>query len=210
MARTPKETEKKDGRSAAKASGRDGKDRAAAPGGGREPSPGEPSPAKRGPRVPFPRKNQMPTEAEFLARLPASTGKRFDGVRSFLKKQKGVSEDLFFYGPKTGWAFRYLRGTHSLATIMLHEDRLIGIVSLDADVLGAVDFDSLSEVAARARKLAHGSPSLLWLDLPLDGAGAGDFKALLKAKLKALSAAEQAPPTPPPPPRSKGRGPAAA
>jgi hypothetical protein len=161
------------------------------------------SAAKRGPKVPFPRKNQMPTEAEFLARLPAATGKRFDGVRSFLKKQKGVTEDLFFYGPKTGWAYRYLRGNHSLATIMIHDERLVGIVSLDTEAMATVDFDSLSEVGARARKLAHGSPALLWLDLPLDGTGAADFKTLLKAKLKAQPAAA-APPSPPAP---RGRGP---
>ena len=36
--------------------------------------------------------------------------------------------------------------------------------------------------AARAR-VAHGTPALLWVDVPLDGTGATDFKALLKAKL---------------------------
>ena len=30
-------------------------------------------------------------------------------VRAFLKKQRGVTEDLYFFGPKTGWAYRYLR-----------------------------------------------------------------------------------------------------
>ena len=42
---------------------------------------------------------------------------------------------------------------------------------------------SITEVARRARKLAHGTPALLWLDVPLDSTGATDFKALLKAKL---------------------------
>ena len=162
--------------------------------------------AGAGPKVPFPRKNQMPTEAEFLARLPAATGKRFDVVRTFLKKQRGISEDLFFYGPKTGWAFRYLRGPHSVATIMIHEERLIGIVALDSDAVATVDFASLSTIAGNARKSAHGSPSLLWLDLPLDGTGAADFKGLLKAKLKTLPAAvERGTPPPPPPPPPRGR-----
>lgn len=171
----------------------------------------KPAPAKAGPpakptvvKVPFPKKNQMPTEGEFLARLPAATGKRFEVVRAFLKKQQGVSEDLFFYGPKTGWAYRYLRGRHSLATIMIHDERLVGIVALDADAAAAVDFDALSDVAARARKLAHGSPSLMWLDLPLDGPGAADFKALLKAKLKVLPAGDDEGASPPPP-AQKGR-----
>jgi hypothetical protein len=162
-------------------------------------------PALKPTRVPFPKKNQMPTEGEFLARLPAAVGKRFDTVRTFLKKQRGVSEDLFFYGPKTGWAYRYLRGRHSLATIMIHDERLVGIVALDAEAAAAVDFTSLSEVAARARKLAHGSPSLTWLDLPLDGEGAADFKALLKAKLKALPPGDDAAAPPPPPPAPKAR-----
>jgi len=80
----------------------------------------------------FPKKNHQPTEAEFLARLPLPVGKKFEGVRTFLKKQNGVVEDLYFYGPKTGWAFRYRRGSHSLVTVTLHGDRLIGIVALDA------------------------------------------------------------------------------
>jgi hypothetical protein len=170
-------------------------------------------------RVPFPRKNQPPGETEFLARLPLAAGRKLEAVRAFLKKQKGVAEDLYFYGPKTGWAFRYLRGPHSLATVMIHDDRLMGIVSLDAGALAQIDFSSLSDVAARARKMAHGSPSLLWLDIPLDGSGASDFKTVLKAKLKVMPPPaplpkhqRQVPPTavtrpvsarrpPPPPPR---------
>jgi len=154
----------------------------------------------------FPKKNHQPTEAEFLARLPLPVGKKFEGVRTFLKKQNGVVEDLYFYGPKTGWAFRYRRGSHSLATVTLHGDRLIGIVALDAAAQGEVDFTALSEVGEQARRFASGSPSLAWLDLPLEGHGAADFRVLLKAKLKTLPAAQPvaaASPPPPPPARKK-------
>jgi len=153
----------------------------------------------------FPKKNHQPTEAEFLARLPLPVGKKFEGVRTFLKKQAGVVEDLYFYGPKTGWAFRYRRGPHSLGTVTLHGDRLVGIVALDAAAQGEVDFTALSEVGEQARRFASGSPSLVWLDLPLDGHGAADFRVLLKAKLKTLPAAPPAaaPPPPPPPPNKK-------
>ncbi|HEX4405773.1 MAG TPA: hypothetical protein VH560_13135 [Polyangia bacterium] len=151
----------------------------------------------------FSKKNHEPTEAEFLARLPLPVGKKFEGVRTFLKKQGGVLEDLYFYGPKTGWAFRYRRGSHSLATVTLHGDRLIGIVALDAAAQGEVDFTALSEVGEQARRFASGSPALVWLDLPLEGHGAADFRVLLKAKLKTLPAAQPAatPPPPPPPPK---------
>ena len=155
-------------------------------------------------KVPFPKKNHPPTEAEFLARLALPVGKKFEVVRTFLKKQTGVIEDLYFYGPKTGWAFRYRRGTHSLATVMIHSDRLMGIVALDAAAQGEVDFTALSEVGEQARRFASGSPSLVWLDLPLDGHGAADFKLLLKAKLKTLPLAGSPPPPPPPPPPKKG------
>ena len=178
-------------------------------------------------RVPFPKKNQPPSEAEFVARLPLATGKKFENVRAFLKKQAGVTEDLYFYGPKTGWAYRYQHGASSLGTIMIHDDRLVGIVALDAAALGEVDFTALSDVGERARRLAHGSPSLSWLDLPLDGPGASDFKVLLKAKLRTLPQPEPAPdnspaeaqhpqqpsggvsvasPPPPPPPPSSAPG----
>lgn len=152
----------------------------------------------------FPKKNHPPTEAEFLARLPLPVGKKFEGVRTFLAKH-GVVEDLYFYGPKTGWAFRYRRGPHSLATVTLHGDRLVGIVALDAAAQGEVDFTALSEVGEQARRFASGSPALVWLDLPLDGHGAADFRVLLKAKLKTLPASPPvaAPSPPPPPPRKK-------
>jgi Protein of unknown function (DUF3788) len=151
-------------------------------------------------RVPFAKPDQPPTEAELVARLPLATGKKLDAVRTFLKKQKRVAEDLYFYGPKTGWAFRYLRGSHSVATIMIHGDHLMGIVALDAAALEIIDFSSLSEAAQHAHKMAHGSPSLLWLDLPLEGSGASDFKSLLRSKLKSLPAPGRTPPPPPPPP----------
>ena len=162
-------------------------------------------PAKKAPKgkVAFPKKNHAPTEAEFLARLPLPVGKKFEGVRTFLKKQGGVAEDLYFYGPKTGWAFRYRRGPHSLATVTLHGDRLVGIVALDAAAQGEVDFTALSEVGEQARRFASGSPALVWLDLPLDGHGAADFRVLLKAKLKMLPPAALPPPPPPPPPQKK-------
>lgn len=166
-------------------------------------------PAKPGPtKVAFPKKNHPPSEAEFLARLPLSVGKKFEAVRAFLKKQAAVVEDLYFYGPKTGWAFRYRRGTHSLATVTIHSDRLVGIVALDAAAQGEVDFTALSEIGEQARRFASGSPSLVWLDLPLDGPGAGDFKVLLKAKLRTLpigAVPPPPPPAPPPPPKRMGR-----
>jgi hypothetical protein len=156
-------------------------------------------PPTKKPKVAFPKKASPPTEAEFAARLPAATGKRFETVRGFLKKQKGVTEELFYYGPKTGWAFRYLRNVQqSVCSIMIHGERLLGVVAMDPASMAAVAWGDVSPVAQRAKRMAHGSPALLWLDLPLDGTGAGDFKALLKAKLKAL------PMLPPPPPGAAG------
>jgi hypothetical protein len=172
-----------------------------------------PAPRQAEPRVapvPFPRKNQEPTEAEFVARLPVATGKKFESVRATLRKQRGVSEVLYFFGPKTGWAYRYLLAGHSLATVMIHGDRLVGIVALDEATLAQVDFSALSEVARQARQAAHGTPRLSWLDVPLDGSGAADFKVLVRAKLRSLAPdvstspvklnGKAAPPPPPPPP----------
>jgi hypothetical protein len=152
---------------------------------------GPPRPVK----VPFPKKNKAPSETEFAARLPLAVGKKLEVVRGFLKKQKRVVEELYYYGPKTGWAYRYLRDGHSLATVMIHDERLLGIVSLDQAAVAAVEWGGLSPVGRRARQAAHGSPALLWLDLPLEATGAADFKALLKAKLRGMP-----PPLPPPPP----------
>jgi hypothetical protein len=142
----------------------------------------EKSAPKPPPKVAFPKKGQPPTPAEFAARLPAAVGKRFESVRAFLTKQ-AVTEDLYYYGPRTGWAYRYIEGERSLCSIMILHGRLVGIVALDAACQARVSWDGLSDIGRRARKGAHGTPALLWLDVPLDGLGATDFKALLKAKL---------------------------
>jgi hypothetical protein len=133
-------------------------------------------------KVPFPKRKQAPSHGEFVARLPASTGKRFEAVRAFLIKH-GAAEELFFFGPRTGWAYRYLRGGQSLCSLVALGDSLVGIVALDAEAQANVDWSALSDVARKARKVAHGTPALLWLDVPLEAGGASDFRQLLKAKL---------------------------
>jgi hypothetical protein len=134
-------------------------------------------------KVAFPKKAQPPSHAEFAARLAAPVGKRFEAVRTFLGKQ-GAREDFFYYGPKTGWAYRYQDGETSLCSLVLLDGKLVGVLSLDAAAQARVRWDNLSDVSKRARRIAHGTPALLWLDVPLDGSGATDFKALLKAKLE--------------------------
>jgi hypothetical protein len=142
-----------------------------------------PSSEKPG-KVAFPKKRQPPTEGEFAARLPAAAGRRFEALRLFLKKQ-GAREELYYYGPRTGWAYRYLGASddRSLCALVILEEGLVAIVGLDAAAQERLRWDELSDVARRARRMAHGTPSLLWLDVPLDGTGASDVKAMLKAKL---------------------------
>jgi hypothetical protein len=141
---------------------------------------------RKGGKPAFAKKAQPPTEAEFIARLPLPVGKRFESLRGFLKKHDAVSEELYYYGPKTGWAWRYLRGATSLCSVMIYDGNLVGIVALDAAAQRAVGWSALSPAGQKARKLAHGTPALLWLDVPFEGTGAGDFKTILKAKLKTL------------------------
>ena len=76
-----------------------------------------------------------------------------------------------------------MKGTQSICSIVILGGRLVGIVALDAAAQARITWGELSDVAKRARKVAHGTPALLWVDVPLDGTGAADFKALLKAKL---------------------------
>jgi len=147
------------------------------------PSSGKPATGGKPPSVAFPKKNQPPAAAAFAARLPLSLGKRFEMARSFLLRQNDVKEDVYFYGPKTGWALRYLQGERPLCSLVLHGDLPVGIISLDAAASATVDWKALSPAGQRAYKSAHGSPSLLWLDVPLAGTGAADFKAILRVKL---------------------------
>jgi hypothetical protein len=152
-----------------------------------QPAPAPPRPVRVPPRVAFPKKNQQPTPAAFTARLPLALGKRFEAARTFLLKQKGVVEDVCFYGPSTGWALRYLCGSKPLCALLLHSDLPVAIVSLEAAVNAAVDWQALSPVGQRAQKAAHGSPSQLWLDIPLAGTGAADFKLIVRAKLATMA-----------------------
>jgi hypothetical protein len=145
----------------------------------------------RKPQPAFGKKNQPPTAAAFAARLPVTLGKRFDYARAYLLKQDGVREDVYFYGPETGWALRYLVGDRPLCSLHVYDEEPLGIISLDPAESAIVDWRGLSPVGQKARKQAHGSPALLWLDLPLQGTGAGDFKALLRAKLAAQSEAQE-------------------
>lgn len=143
-------------------------------------------PQTKPPQVAFPKKNQPPTANAFAARLPLALGKRFEMARSFLLRQPNVKEDVYFYGPKTGWALRYLQGEHPLCSLLLHGDSPVGILALDAATASAVDWKSLSPVGQLAHRHAHGSPSMLWLDVPLAATGAADFKAILRVKLATL------------------------
>jgi hypothetical protein len=79
--------------------------------------------AKGKPRIAFPKKNQPPTVAQFAALLPLPVGKRFEGVRTFLGKQRDVTEDVYFYGPKSGWGLRYLAGGRPVCSLFVHGDR---------------------------------------------------------------------------------------
>ena len=125
------------------------------------PRPGKTQPAPKPvripqpPRVAFPKKNQQPTPAAFTARLPLALGKRFEAARTFLLKQKEVVEDVYFYGPSTGWALRYLCGGKPLCSLLLHSDCPVAIV--------------------------------LWLDIPLAGTGAADFKMIVRGKLATMA-----------------------
>ena len=83
-------------------------------------------------------------------------------------KKQEIAEDFYYYGPLTGWAYRYLDGESSLCLIMILKGRLVGIIALDAAAQAKISWAALSDVAKRARKIAHGTPSLLWLDVPLD------------------------------------------
>ncbi len=150
-------------------------------------TPAKAFPPSKGPRVAFPKKNQPPTAAAFAARLPLTLGKRFEMVRSFLLRQKGIREDVYFYGPKTGWALRYLVGGHPLCSLLLYEDAPVGIIALPALAIATIDWKSLSPVAQFAHKHAHGSPSMLWLDVPLAGTGAADIKAIVRAKVATVA-----------------------
>lgn len=156
-----------------------------APPAGKTARAAKPKPAKVG----FPKKNQPPTAAAFASLLPLPVGKRFESVRAYLLKQKDVTEDVYFYGPKSGWGLRYLAGGRPVCTLFVHGERPLGIVSLDAAASEGVDWKSLSDVGQKARRAAHGSPALLWLDVALDASGAADFRAILKAKFASLRSA---------------------
>jgi hypothetical protein len=172
-------------------------------------SPAKPAPTSRPPAKPapaFPKKNQPPAAGAFAARLPLPLGKRFDFARGHLLKQPGVTEDVYFYGPETGWALRYLKGDRPLCSLHIYDEQPVGIVSLGPAANAGIDWRALSPLGQKARKQAHGSPTLLWLDVPLEGTGANDFRAILRAKLAAHEADDEAGDEPAVPPEHDPEG----
>ena len=168
-----------------------------------KPGPAKPAASSRPPAKPapaFPKKNQPPAAGAFAARLPLPLGKRFDFARSHLLKQPGVTEDVYFYGPETGWALRYLLGDRPLCSLHIYDEQPVGIVSLGPGANAGIDWRALSPLGQKARKQAHGSPTLLWLDVPLEGTGANDFRAILRAKLAAHDSDDEAEDEPTAPP----------
>src|SRR5438067_675860 len=91
-----------------------------------------PEAAKPKVKVAFPKKNQPPTPPAFAALLPLALGKRLESVRTFLLKQHSVIEDVYFYGPKSGWGLRYRLDGRPLCALFVHGHRPLGIVSLDS------------------------------------------------------------------------------
>ena len=79
--------------------------------------------------------------------------------------------------------------TFSAATAywLAGQGKKVLVFSVDPQASASVDWKGLSPVGQKARKTAHGSPSLLWLDVALDGPGEKDFKTIVKAKLTALT-----------------------
>lgn len=138
------------------------------------------------PRPAFPSKRQPPAAATFAAGLPLVVGKRFESVRAFLQKQTDVAESVYFFGPKAGWGLRYLVAGKPLASLLVIGATPVGVLAIDQAAGAVIDWNALTPIAQRAKKSAHGTPSLYWINLPLDGAGAADMKVLLKAKLAAL------------------------
>ncbi len=149
------------------------------------PKPAQPAPAKpaRAPRIAFPKKNQPPDAEAFTARLPLALGKRFEAVRTYLVKQAGVTEDVFYYGPRSGWALRYLQEARPLCALLVHDDQPVAIIGMPEAASGKIDWKTLSPIAQKAKRNAQGSPSHLWLNVPLGETGATDVKTLIKAKL---------------------------
>jgi hypothetical protein len=147
-------------------------------------SPTKPKGREKPPKPAFPKKAEKPELAEFGATLPLAVGKRLQSVRAFLKKQKEVEESLFYFGAKSGWGLRYaLAETVPLCSIFILGAVPLGIVALDEALDAEVDWDSMSEPLRDARTLAHGTPEQMWLDVPLDGRGASDFKKLMRHKI---------------------------
>ena len=147
---------------------------------GRRPS-RAPRPRWRSPRRR--RRRRTPSSRRDCPRRSASASRRCAPT----SRSRRSTEEFYYYGPRTGWAYRYLRGETSLCSIMILKGRLYGIIALDAAAQAKVAWETLTEVGqAGAQAVAHGTPALLWLDVPLDGTGATDFKACSRPSSSAV------------------------
>ena len=135
------------------------------------------------PKVAFPKKaSRRPRR---VRGAPPRTGRQALRVlRTFLKKQ-GAAEDFYLLRPRTAGGYRHMKDEQSICSIVLSAGRLVGIVALDSAAQARLPGTALSDVGRRAPQAGARNAGAAVARRPLDGAGANDFKMLLKAKLVA-------------------------
>ena len=137
------------------------------------------------PRPAFASKTQPPSADEFGRALDPAEGKRFEGTRSFLSRQKGVEEDVFFYGPQTGWGLRYRDRGAPLCALLVSGQKPFAVVAMTKSVADEIEWSELADATQRAKLEADGTQpgEHFWLDLHLDAKGHNDLRVLVKARL---------------------------
>lgn len=138
-------------------------------------------------RAAFGSRKQPPQREEFAAKLEPAAAKRFESTRAWLTKQRGVVEDLHFYGATAGWGLRYTAFGHPVCALFIAGENALAVASLDAASDEAVEWEELSEATRSSRQLAQGNAAHMWVDVPLDAKGHIDLRTVVKARLATLA-----------------------
>ncbi len=163
------------------------KSQRAAPSDAKDIAPASAGAAKLRMRPAFATKKQPPSADDLLTALEPADSKRLESTRSFLQRHKGVTEDVFFYGPQAGWGLRYLVEGAPLCALLVCGQKPFAVVALPAESRGRVDWAEVSAATQAAKQEAEikadPSSGAAWIDLLLNAKGQSDLRLLVKARL---------------------------
>lgn len=133
----------------------------------------------------FTDKSHAPTVTEVLSALGPRQSE-WDALVEFLRTRYGGSSDFRFYGKNHGWALRFYKGCHSLASIYPAEESFTVQIILNSALVEQALLLDLGPASRQAIEAANPYPEGRWLLIPIQSEREiEDVRSLLALKFPA-------------------------